>query len=474
MAGEARPLTAVDASGEPLEPLDLEAEEADSITRQRQLPSRLRWAALLSVPMLWGSFTPTMKLLLNVKRPPPALVTNLCSHVVGAITLCIITLVTRPPPHCLGSSVKERRRMLRASLELGVYLFFGQLTQLLGLQGTTATVNAVLVQASVVIVPLFDTAEAPVRKASRLAVVAARLLPSLIALGGVVVLTSAPSAEGAGTALKEEEATLGIVFSLVSAVCYAMHTMRLSEYSDVDPTAQAAGQVLVNALLDVAAMPVAAMLTTANEGAWLASLTPTLTQAQAQAQAPPPAQTPSRLVAGLRPPRGPTSPRPRRLLERRLRGGGHHLGHELRTAGAPSLRTPTGNPPHTACNNLRTWEHPPATWRITFAILCIPPATPGTQPVSPRIAGLLRLHRRAGLRDGATLRGALRGGHPAREHTRAAAARGSSRGQTPPQTQTQTQTRPQTQTQTLPPSPTPPHPHLHPALTRYSPTCWSP
>ena len=167
MAGEARPLTAVDASGEPLEALDLDQPEQE-VTRQQQPPSALRWVALLSVPMLWGSFTPTMKLLLAVHRPPPALVTNLCSHVVGAVTLCIITLVTRPPPHCLGSTTRERRRMLRASLELGVYLFFGQLTQLLGLQGTTATVNAVLVQASVVIVPLFDSAEAPVRKASRL------------------------------------------------------------------------------------------------------------------------------------------------------------------------------------------------------------------------------------------------------------------------------------------------------------------
>ena len=366
MAGEARPLTAVDASGEPLEALDLEAEE-DSIHRVRQPPSRLRWAALLSVPMLWGSFTPTMKLLLNVHRPPPALVTNLCSHVVGAVTLCIITLVTRPPPHCLGSTARERRRVLRASLELGVYLFFGQLTQLLGLQGTTATVNAVLVQASVVIVPLFDTAEAPVRKASRLAIVAARLLPSLIALGGVIVLTSAPSAEGAGTGLKQE-ATLGIVFSLVSAVCYAMHTMRLSEYADVDPTAQASGQVLVNALLDVAAMPVAAMLTTANEGARLASLTPTPTLLPTL----PPTPTPtlSRLVAGLRPPRGPTSPRSRRLLEWCLRRGGHHLGHELRPAGPPpsaTLRHPphtARNPTHPACNptHRRPSLPPPPRW----------------------------------------------------------------------------------------------------------------
>ena len=113
MAGEARPLTAVDASGEPLEALDLDQPEAE-VTRQQQPPSALRWVALLSVPMLWGSFTPTMKLLLAVHRPPPALVTNLCSHVVGAVTLCIITLVTRPPPHCLGTTTRERRRMLRA------------------------------------------------------------------------------------------------------------------------------------------------------------------------------------------------------------------------------------------------------------------------------------------------------------------------------------------------------------------------
>merc|ERR1719329_261436 len=61
--------------------------------------------------MLWGSFTPTMKLLLAVHRPPPALVTNLCSHVVGAVTLCIITLVTRPPPHCLGAHLSYNVRI---------------------------------------------------------------------------------------------------------------------------------------------------------------------------------------------------------------------------------------------------------------------------------------------------------------------------------------------------------------------------
>ena len=42
-------------------------------------PSTSRWVALLSVPMLWGSYCPSMKLLLNQKHPPPAILTNLVS-----------------------------------------------------------------------------------------------------------------------------------------------------------------------------------------------------------------------------------------------------------------------------------------------------------------------------------------------------------------------------------------------------------
>ena len=199
MRGEDRPLVTI---GRPADgtsdTAELEEEASPAVTQPP--PSAMRWAALMSVPMLWGSFTPTMKLLLTFKRPPPAIVTNLASHVVGAVMLCLLALIQRPPPHCFGSPGPERRRVLSASLELGIYLFFGQLTQLLGLQGTSATVNAILVQASVVIVPLCDSADVPGSgKASRLAIVATRLLPSLLALGGVIVLTSAPSNEDEST-----------------------------------------------------------------------------------------------------------------------------------------------------------------------------------------------------------------------------------------------------------------------------------
>ena len=139
-----------------------------------------------------------------------------------------------------------------------------------GLQNTTASINAILVQASVVIVPLLEAA--PPNMGSRAAATLARLLPSALALGGVVLLTVAPS-EGQ----RQEDPTMGILMSLSSAgparpcvppipqlpprravlrkrqrtasltcahraACYALHTIRLSEYGDVDATVQAAGQ----------------------------------------------------------------------------------------------------------------------------------------------------------------------------------------------------------------------------------------
>jgi len=50
---------------------------------------------------------------------------------------------------------------------------------------------------------------------------------------------------------------MGTMLSLTSAAFYAMHTLRLSAYCDVDATTQAAGQVLINAALDVLALPIA-------------------------------------------------------------------------------------------------------------------------------------------------------------------------------------------------------------------------
>jgi len=230
------------------------AKSDDVASVKRSAPEVRRLAALLAVPLLWGTFTPSMKLLLAVREPPPALIINLLSHVVGAATLLALWWVrgctTRDGCDAILDP-SRRRRAAWASGELGVYLFFGQLTQMLGLQGTSATVNAILVQASVVIVPLLDSG---LPGSSRVLEIATRLLPSLLALGGIALLTVAPE-EVDASAADRDAAAYGIGLSLASAAFYALHTLRLSEYGDVDPTAQAAGQVVANALLDLLALP---------------------------------------------------------------------------------------------------------------------------------------------------------------------------------------------------------------------------
>lgn len=265
-------------------------------------PTLLQYVVLISVPILWGTFTPTMKLLLDHKHAPPVLLTNFLSHAVGTAALGLLWLCEAlPRRRCFpdDEDTPPRSRMMLASCELGVYLFFGQLTQLLGLGGTSATTNAILVQSSVVIVPLF---EALPRQSISPAVVSgdgsgsggervgglgsrtreqwfARCLPSLLALAGIATITIAPKflggsndssvgsggrmlAEGSsdGNSAPEVETTFGVLCSLASAACYALHTVRLSEYGDVDATLQATGQVAVNAALDLVSLALVALV----------------------------------------------------------------------------------------------------------------------------------------------------------------------------------------------------------------------
>ena len=84
-------------------------------------------------------------------------------------------------PESSGAQRPTITRIVTASCELGVYLFFGQLTQMLGLDGTSATTNAILVQSSVVLVPIIDEARSAMPLVGRLH----RLLPSLLALIGI-------------------------------------------------------------------------------------------------------------------------------------------------------------------------------------------------------------------------------------------------------------------------------------------------
>ncbi len=116
-------------------------------------------AALVSVPILWGTYTPVAKILL-LEANAPATLSNFATHGVGAISLLSLLALQRARGKAAAKTC-SRGRTLRASLELGTYLWLGQLLQLLGLASTSATINALLVQASVIFVPLLERSNGP-------------------------------------------------------------------------------------------------------------------------------------------------------------------------------------------------------------------------------------------------------------------------------------------------------------------------
>ena len=121
--------------------------------------------ALVSVPVLWGTYAPVAKTLL-LETNAPATLSNFVTHGVGALSLLsllCLSRATRGKAAKIDSAV--RGRTTRASFELGSYLWLGQLLQLLGLASTSVTINALLVQASVIFVPLLEQSQ-PVSRAS--------------------------------------------------------------------------------------------------------------------------------------------------------------------------------------------------------------------------------------------------------------------------------------------------------------------
>lgn len=235
------------------------ASSAGSLPYRRLM---LPYTALVSVPILWGTFTPSLKMLLDTRHAPPVILTNLVSHFIGTAALGLLWALEAlqrrqciPVPDSDADCAKAPRRAAMASCELGVYLFFGQLLQLIGLTGTSATTNAILVQSSVVVVPLLEgmeSCDAPLGRHFF------RVLPSLLALGGIAMITIVPhllEARGAHAPPDHDQDTaFGIACSIGAAMSYAMHTVRLSAYGEVNATVQATGQVATNAFLDLVAL----------------------------------------------------------------------------------------------------------------------------------------------------------------------------------------------------------------------------
>ena len=169
-----------------------------------------RVAVLCSVPVVWGTYAPAVKAVYALPAPPPGAVFSLFYYVVALGCLGALGRAAAAP----GAAAPDEGAA-RAGLELGAYLYAGNLFQVVGLETVSADAAAFLVQLTTVLVPVLESA------ATGRAVARETRLACAVAFAGVAVLCAEGLAADAGQ-------VSGDLCVVAAAVLYSLHVVRLS------------------------------------------------------------------------------------------------------------------------------------------------------------------------------------------------------------------------------------------------------
>jgi len=206
-----------------------------------------RVAALLAVPLAWGTYGPAVELAFQQPHGPPPSVLSFAFCIVSTLSLTLARTLPLGKGDEADSSEEEDAssvdgETLRAGAELGLWIFLASTVQLFGLQATTAARAGFIVQLTTVIVPLAETVLLGRRLSTQL------LSACAIAFAGTAIISLGDTNAASATA----EATFrGDALIGVSALLYSAHVVRLGEFAPrVNPLqlaqAKAASQVLFN------------------------------------------------------------------------------------------------------------------------------------------------------------------------------------------------------------------------------------
>lgn len=154
-----------------------------------------------AVPFLWGSYSPAIKIMNQVQPTVPTLVVNLLCFLFAQAAISLSRTVTND----------KSALPVGAGVELGCYLFAGSLLNLAALSYTSAPRCAFMVQLTTVFVPLLQRLRGE------------HIAPAIwkgcaIATCGALVLAKDAFVQAAN---------LGDVLSVLAAVCYSVHVVRL-------------------------------------------------------------------------------------------------------------------------------------------------------------------------------------------------------------------------------------------------------
>jgi hypothetical protein len=171
--------------------------------------------------LLWGSYGMGMKFLYDAASPPKLLF-NFCAASASATFLVLSSAFFRQRAYSEPANMIVYRTRLSperlAGLELGAYLFIASVFQIYGLGLTTVGHSAFIIQLATVFAPLLQAA------IYRTALSYASIASTMLAFCGVLMLTSSGLAATTSTM---RASVLGDSLSLVAAVIYGLHVVRL-------------------------------------------------------------------------------------------------------------------------------------------------------------------------------------------------------------------------------------------------------
>lgn len=207
------------------------------LTRSLRVPVPGR-VLYYSVAFFWGSFSPAVRALYALKHPPSPAVFNTVRLMLSSVTF----LPTwRREYRRARRKVRRGERLdwhsaeymwLRGGLELGCFVFLGNVTQVIGLEYTPASRAAFLVQLQTVIIPLLASVFGGEGRPPRIP--ARTLFTSVMAFVGVFLLSQDKTNSASGAAAAGDGATsslLGDALEVAAAFLFSVYVLRLDRYA---------------------------------------------------------------------------------------------------------------------------------------------------------------------------------------------------------------------------------------------------
>jgi len=173
---------------------------------------------LATVPIAWGTYTPVVKYIYDVLDPPiPGIIFSGIYYTIAAVTLGLLSTLSSSET----TTNTTNNTTIKAGIELGLYLFIGNLLQLIGLKTIPAYRAAFLVQLTTILVPFGESLLKQTKLSNTTYGACGLAFVGVLLMGGVNF-----SSTSIDIAFNQ-----GDVCIVLAAVSYTMHVLRLDTYS---------------------------------------------------------------------------------------------------------------------------------------------------------------------------------------------------------------------------------------------------